>query len=265
MVELVLLLPSPWFFQASKIFSSSLLSVLYFNCKLHRITVWHIISLIKKLTIWVRRLVSLLPLPSLPVALSVSIFYPFLRFLYLVCSVYVSYALISCQLVYIFRDLLRLRLLCLDELSTCLHLSWLAPSMFAALWWVVFPFASSVTCSICVCYPFYLHLLYLGELSTLFASAVYAFSILSSTLLAWSISTMPQWIICSVCVFYGSLCLHLLSVSYPLYLRLLYLSKLSALFVLFVACSVCVCYLCFICFVCICCSLLSYLLHLRLL
>ena len=111
--------------------------------------------------------------------------------------VYVCYALVSCLLIYVFRNLLRLHLLCLGELFAYLRLLWLALS-------------ASAIHSVCVCYALMSRLLRLRLLGlVLSTSAVCSSFVLFSTLFAPFAFAMLRRVVYSVCVFRSLLCLRL--------------------------------------------------------
>ena len=203
--------------------------------------------MIEKLTILVGRL---LLSQSLPVTPFMSVLCPLLRLLYHVCSVCVCFALVSCllRLLSVSRPL-HLRLLCLSELfalfasfmARFVCVCYLCRLRLLCFGELFAPFRSSMACSVCVCYASVSYLLYLRLLWLApSASAVYTLSALSA-------SAMPRSIVCSVYVFRGSLCLHLLSVFYPLCLHLLCFGELSTPFASFVTRFISVYYLCLIC------------------
>ena len=105
--------------------------------------------MIKKLKVLIEHLILLLPLPSLLVALSISVFCLFLYLLYFVYFVCVYHALVSCLLIYFFYNLLYLHLLSvffLQCLVPCLlHLYLVCLNQLSA------SSASSIACFICIC------------------------------------------------------------------------------------------------------------------
>ena len=214
--------------------------------------------MIKKLTILVGRLVLLLLSQLLFMDPSMSVFYPLLCFLYFIRSICICFASVSCLLICFFRSLLCLQLLCFGELSACLRLPWLALSAFIMPQWVVYLFLSSMTRSICVCYPLPLCLLCFGELSAL-----------STSFIAHSVCICYLYLFCVVCYLVYSICICCISVSYLLRLRLLWLVLSTS-----VVCAVCVSLLClgessilstsFVGIVYVCCASVNCLFYLRL-